>query len=133
MMEEGVLVTCNGCFDGLHCGHLFFLGFCRGQGSRLVVGINTDEYILRKKRPNPLSQEQRKRDLLNLGFIEQVEIFPENDPRAFILRHRPDIHCIGEEYKDTAVELQTCRENGIRVVFIPRIGTWSTTALKGKQ
>ena len=133
MMEEGLLVTCNGCFDGLHHGHMFFLGFCRGQGSRLIVGINSDRYIVVNKRPNPTPEEQRLRDLLNLGFIEKVEIFQESDPREFIVRNRPDIHCIGEEYKDMAIELPTCRELGIKVVFVPRIGTWSTTALKGRQ
>ena len=43
------LVTCNGAFDGLHPGHLFYLGFCRGQGDELVVGINGDDYIRNKK------------------------------------------------------------------------------------
>jgi len=133
MMEEGVLVTCNGCFDGLHGGHLFFLGFCRGQGGRLIVGINTDKYIISKKRPNPTNEEQRREDLLKLGFIEKVDIFPESNPSEFIIRNRPGIHCIGEEYKDTAAELPTCRDLGIKVVYVPRIGTWSTTALKGKK
>ena len=132
MIEEGILVTCNGCFDSLHPGHLFFLGFCRGQGSRLIVGINTDEYIRSNKRPFPIQQDQRVADLMNLGFIESVEIFPESDPRAFIIRNRPDIHCIGKEYENTAMEVQTCRELGIRVAFIPRIGTWSSTSLRGK-
>ena len=132
MMEDGFLVTCNGCFDGLHCGHMFFLGFCRGQGSRLIVGINTDEYIIGKKRPSPLHQSKRRQDLMDLGFIEKVEIFSESDPRSFILRNRPHIHCIGEEYKNTAIELSTCLENGIKVVYVPRIGAWSTTSLKGR-
>ena len=132
-MMDDVLVTCNGCFDGLHFGHLFFLGFCRGQGSRLIVGINTDEYIIGNKRPNPTPQLQRYEALTNLGFIEKVEIFSEFDPRSFILRNRPNVHCIGEEYKDTAVELQTCKDLGIKVVYVPRIGTWSTTSLKGKN
>ena len=133
MIEEGVLVTCNGCFDSLHPGHLFFLGFCRGQGSRLIVGINTDEYIISKKRPYPISQDQRAIDLMSLRFIEKVEIFSESDPREFIIRNYPGIHCIGEEYKDTAIELDTCKRLGVRVVFVPRIGTWSSTALREKQ
>lgn len=122
------LVTCNGCFDGLHPGHLFFLGFCRGQGTRLVVGINSDDYIRRHKRPLPTPEKQRISDLLELGFIDVVEVFPEEDPSEFIRRNKPVIHCIGEEYRGIAVELKVCAELGVQVVYIPRIGKWSSSS-----
>ena len=125
------LVTTNGCFDGLHPGHLFFLGFCRAQGSRLIVGINTDEYIIRRKRPLPIPQDQRQRDLLELGFVDSVVIFQEDDPNEFLNIIKPDIHCIGEEYKDTAAELDVCRKLGVRIVYVPRIGRWSSTSIRG--
>ena len=127
------IVTCNGCFDGLHPGHLFYLGFCRAQGSRLVVGINTDDYIIRKKRPMPIPQDQRRADLMALGFIEDVDIFPEDSPVDFIFRRKPLIHCIGEEYRDIAVELPICCKLGIKVVYVPRIGKWSSTEIRGKR
>lgn len=130
-MISKALVTCNGCFDGLHPGHLFFLGFCRGQGGRLVVGINSDEYIRTHKRPNPIDQQKRAKDLIDLGFIEAVEVFKENDPREFIRRWMPTIHCISEEYMDTAIELSVCDELGIQVVYVPRIGDWSSTMIRG--
>lgn len=125
------LVTCNGCFDGLHPGHLFFLGFCRALGNRLVVGINTDEYIRKHKRPSPMPQELRARALMELGFIQDVEIFPEDDPGAFIDRLRPTLHCIGEEYRLVAPELKVCKRLGIEVAYVPRIGKWSSTAIRG--
>ena len=135
-MNNGVadiLVTCNGCFDGIHPGHMFFLGFCRGQGTRLIVGINTDEYIIAKKRPHPLPQYQRMRDLMELGFIDEVEIFREETASEFITRRMPSIHCISEEYGQAAPEVRTCLDLGIRVVFVPRIGTWSSTVMRGKK
>ena len=128
-----LIVTTNGCFDGLHQGHLFFLGFCRAQGGRLIVGINTDEYIIKRKRPVPIPQDQRRQDLLDLGFVEDVEIFQDDNPNEFLRRRRPDIHCIGEEYRDTAVELEVCRKLGIRVVYVPRIGKWSSSLIRGKK
>jgi cytidyltransferase-like protein len=124
------LVTCNGCFDGLHPGHLFFLGFCRAQGSRLIVGINSDGYIAQNKRSHPFPSWERKKALMDLGIIESVDVFTEDDPIEFIRRTEPEIHCIGEEYRDSAAELEICRMKGISVVYVPRVGKWSSTMMR---
>ena len=127
------LVTCNGCFNGLHPGHLFFLGFARGQGELLVVGINSDEYIRRKKKYEPIPENERAKALMDLGFVNRVVIFPEEDPCFFIKTVQPDVHCIGEEYGENCVEWPVCQQFKIRVALIPRIGRWSTRAiLEGK-
>jgi D-beta-D-heptose 7-phosphate kinase/D-beta-D-heptose 1-phosphate adenosyltransferase len=125
-----IIVTCNGCFDGLHPGHLFFLGFSRGQGDVLIVGINSDTYIQRHKRINPIPQLERKQALLDLGFIKEVVIFDEENPIQFISDVKPNIHCTGQEYEGRAVEATICNELGTKIVYVPRIGKWSTTALK---
>jgi D-beta-D-heptose 7-phosphate kinase/D-beta-D-heptose 1-phosphate adenosyltransferase len=123
------IVTCNGCFNGLHHGHLFFLGFARGQGDELIVGINGDDYIRRKKKYEPIPQDKRVKMLMELVFVSRVIIFDENDPCEFIRTIRPDIHCIGEEYGMNCVEWPLCQELGVRVSLIPRVGKWSTRAI----
>lgn len=124
------LVTCNGCLDGIHPGHLFFLGFCRAQGSRLIVGINSDGYIAKNKRSHPFPAWERKKALMDLGFIEAVEVFTEDNPIEFIRRTEPEVHCIGEEYRDKAPEIEVCKNLGIKVVYVPRVGKWSSTLLR---
>jgi D-beta-D-heptose 7-phosphate kinase / D-beta-D-heptose 1-phosphate adenosyltransferase len=123
------VVTCNGCFNGLHPGHLFFLGFARGQGTELVVGINSDRYIRAKKGYTPFSEQERREDLMMLGFIREVVVFDESDPCEFIRRVSPEVHCTGEEYKGACPESSICSALGTKLVFIPRIGKWSTRAL----
>jgi len=123
------LVTCNGCFSHLHPGHLFFLGFARGQGDLLVVGINSDDYIRSKKKYEPIPEQERAKSLMDLGFIHRVIIFHEDDPCGFIKAVQPDVHCIGEEYGQGCVEWPICQQFSIRVSFIPRIGKWSTRAI----
>jgi bifunctional ADP-heptose synthase (sugar kinase/adenylyltransferase) len=118
------------------------LGYVRGlvnelerqkaEKVELVVGINSDDYIRRKKRDNGLPAEERARALLATGIVSRVEIFEEDDPREFIKREEPTIHAIGAEYTDTAVEADLCRELGVQLAFVPRVGDWSTTAEKGK-
>lgn len=120
-------VTCNGCFDGLHPGHLFFLGYCLAQGDRLIVGLNSDDYIKKHKREDPnRTEHERIDDLMNLGFIYMAVVFREDTPIQFIRNTKPDVHCNGEEYGEDCVEAKICAEIGAKLVLVPRIGGWST-------
>lgn len=125
------IVTCNGCFDGIHPGHLFFLGFCKAQGDDLIVGINSDDYIIKHKRESPLySEKQRVSSLVSLGFIKDVVVFHEETPIEFIRNSNTNIHCNGEEYGKDCVESKIISEIGAKLVLVPRIPIWSTTDLK---
>jgi len=125
-----ITVTCNGCFDGLHPGHLFYLGYCRAQGDRLVVGINSDEYIANKKRTKPyFDAKQRKEVLLALNIAEDVIVFDEPNPNEFIRKVHPQVHCTGEEYGYECAESVICNELGIKLVLVPRTAIWSTGSL----
>lgn len=115
----------------MHPGHLYFLGYCHAQGERLVVGINSDDYIRRMKRTDPVPEAERVIALMELGFVASVEVFREDDPSEFIRRNTPDVHCIGVEYARKAVELVVCESMGVDVVYVPRVGKWSTTDLRG--
>lgn len=131
-----MIVSCNGCFNApFHPGHFFFLGFARGQGDELVVGINSTNYIRQKKGYEPASEDERVKALMDLGFIREVVVFREPDPRKFIRQVAPDVHCTGAEYSNgTCIEEDVCREMGIKLVYIPRIGHWSTRAiLRGER
>ena len=125
------IVTCNGCFDGLHHGHLFFLGFCRGQGDSLVVGINSDRYMREVKHQEPMfNQDIRKKVLEDTGIPTRVVIFEEENPIAFIKGILPEIHCTGAEYAERCIEAEVCKGLGIELRFVPRIGKWSSTEMR---
>jgi len=129
-MIDTKLVTCNGCFDGLHPGHLFFLGFCRALGDKLIVGINHDDYVCKAKHRDPYySQEERSKALMNLGFVDQVIVFEEDTPNEMLLRVNPDIHCTGEEYGENCPESEVCKKIWAELVLVPRINFWSTSHL----
>lgn len=127
-------VTCNGCFDGIHPGHLFFLGYAKAQGDELIIGINSDNYIIKNKRKKPLYNEnERKKSLLSLGFVDDVIIFSEDTPIEFIKKVKPQIHCNGEEYGKDCVESLILNKIGALLVLVPRIPIWSTTGAKQKS
>ncbi len=124
-----ITVTCNGCFDGLHPGHLFYLGYCAARGDRLVVGINDDAYLRRKKREPHFTTAERSEMLLRLGCVSEVRVFTEDDPCDFLRGVQPQVHCTGGEYGPDCTEATLCRSLGIRLVLIPRLPHWSTTHL----
>ena len=53
--ERQTIVFSNGCFDIIHPGHAQYLAAAAALGSRLVIGVNTDDSVKRLKgaaRPN---------------------------------------------------------------------------------
>lgn len=93
------LVFTNGIFDLLHVGHIRLLQFARGQGNRLIVGINSDASARRLKgssRPI-IPAEQRREILLALSVVDEVRIFGEDTPEHLILDLRPHTLVKGPE------------------------------------
>ena len=95
-----ITVFTNGCFDLLHAGHCRLLEWARAQGTRLVVGLNSDESVRRLKGPHrPIIPElERAELLLALKWVDQVIIFKEDTPLELIIAIRPDVLVKGPDY-----------------------------------
>jgi rfaE bifunctional protein nucleotidyltransferase chain/domain len=89
------LVMTSGVFDLVHRGHLETLAAARGLGDRLIVALNTDQSVQRKKgllRPiNPLAD--RLFVLASLRAVDAVIGFddPSEHPVALVQAVRPHI------------------------------------------
>jgi D-beta-D-heptose 7-phosphate kinase/D-beta-D-heptose 1-phosphate adenosyltransferase len=120
-------VFTNGCFDIIHRGHIELLEKSKDLGDRLVVGLNSDESIKRLKgvdRPI-MNQEDRKKTLESLRFVNEVIIFNEDTPYNLIKEVKPDIITKGGDYKIDEV----VGNDLTRVVIIPYVGGYSTTGI----
>lgn len=125
-----MIVSTNGCFDGIHPGHLFLFGFMKGLGNKLIIGLNSDDYIIRKKHRNPhFNLDTRKQILFNLGIFSEIYSFDEDTPNEWLKKVNPDIHCIGEEYALYPAEKNVCDEYCIQLVFVPRIPNLESSKL----
>lgn len=99
------LVFTNGCFDLLHPGHIDLLRRARELGSRLVVGINSDESARKIKgdgRPF-MTQEDRAELLAALRFVDEVVVFEELTPEKLIHRIKPDVLVKGGDWKTSEI------------------------------
>ena len=64
-----VLVT--GGFDPLHSGHISYFKEAKKLGDKLVVGLNSDEWLTRKKGRPFMPFKERLKIIQNLKIIMQ--------------------------------------------------------------
>ena len=101
----GKIVFTNGCFDIVHRGHVELLKYCREIGSRVIVGLNSDDSVKKLKgdqRPY-FNQQDRKILLENLSCVDEVHIFNEETPYDLISKLKPDIIVKGGDYMPSKV------------------------------
>jgi cytidyltransferase-like protein len=75
-----VLVT--GGFDPLHSGHIEYFKAAKELGDHLVVGVNSDEWLTRKKGRPFMSFDERCAIIKELGVVDEVIGFNDADDTA---------------------------------------------------
>lgn len=134
---SGPLVFTNGVFDLLHPGHVEYLEAARALGDHLLVGVNSDRSAreLAKGAGRPIAQEHaRARVLAALAAVDRVVLFDAPTPLALIAALRPDILVKGGDYtRETIVGADLVEAAGGRVITIPLLAGYSTTALVEKS
>jgi cytidyltransferase-like protein len=72
-----VLVT--GGFDPVHSGHLAYFKAARTLGDRLVVGVNSDAWLTRKKGRPFMPLNERLSVIGNLNMVDEVVTYNDDD------------------------------------------------------
>ena len=129
----GPLVFTNGVFDLLHPGHVEYLEAARALGRHLLVAVNSDRSArgLGKGANRPIAEEHaRARVVAALAAVDRVVLFDAPTPLALITALRPDVLVKGGDYaRDSIVGADVVEAAGGRVVVIPLVEGFSTTAL----
>jgi len=79
-MNTIVLVT--GGFDPLHSGHIAYFNAAKDLGDYLVVGVNSDEWLERKKGRAFMPWNERAAIIEALGCVDQVIEFDDSNDSA---------------------------------------------------
>lgn len=79
-MEKIVLVT--GGFDPLHSGHIAYFEAARKLGDKLVVGLNSDDWLTRKKGRPFMPWAERSAVVVGLKAVDRVINFDDRDNSA---------------------------------------------------
>jgi cytidyltransferase-like protein len=80
MSKTIVLVT--GGFDPIHSGHIAYFNAARRLGDLLVVGLNSDDWLTRKKGKPFLSFYERNEIISNLRMVDLTIGFNDEDGSA---------------------------------------------------
>ena len=123
MSNRVVLVT--GGFDPVHSGHIRYFKSAAELGDILVVGINSDEWLIRKKGAYFLTAKERSAIIKEFRCVDKVIEFEDDDNSAKgairkVLEMYPDSQVIfangGDRGKDNIPEMDI-ESNRVDFVF----------------
>ena len=120
-MSKVVLVT--GGFDPLHSGHIAYFKEAKKLGDRLVVGLNSDEWLERKKGKAFMPWNERLCIVNNLQMVDEVFTFMDDDDSAVnfikqVKAHHPKDHLIFANGGDrTEKNIPEMSVEGVEFVF----------------
>lgn len=115
-----IVVTVSGGFDPVHIGHVRLLKAAKNLGSKLVVILNGDSWLRRKKGKAFMPAEERKEIIKEFYCVDYVYIYnsDKDDVVGALKRLKPDVFANGGDRKAGNIpEYEFCRENNIQMMF----------------
>jgi cytidyltransferase-like protein len=120
MKQRVVTVSVSGAFDPIHVGHVRYLREAAKLGDRLVVILNNDDFLLRKKRFVFMPFEERKEILENVKGVDEVIASVDEDQTVCKTLElvKPQIFAKGGDRTgpENIPEAELCREIECKLV-----------------
>ena len=79
------IVVVSGGFDPIHSGHIAYFKAAKALGDQLVVGVNSDEWLIRKKGKAFMPIHERQAVVQSIKYVDYVIRFDDNDDSAILL------------------------------------------------
>ncbi|HOK00719.1 MAG TPA: adenylyltransferase/cytidyltransferase family protein [Candidatus Pacearchaeota archaeon] len=122
--RKEVVVAVSGGFDPLHIGHLQMIKEAKELGDKLVVILNNDNWLKKKKGYVFMPQEQRKAILEAIRWVDEVVLtsHPENTEDMSVSKElekiKPDIFANGgDRTRKNIPEVEVCRKINCKMIF----------------
>lgn len=95
-----MILYTGGTFDLFHYGHVNFLRQCSILSNKIVVALNTDNFIFEYKGKYPImNYEERKHSLEQCKYVSKVvPNIGGKDSKTSILKVKPNIIAIGDDW-----------------------------------
>ena len=76
------IVVVSGGFDPIHSGHIAYFKSAKLLGDHLVVALNSDEWLIKKKTKYFMPFNERKCVIENLSVVDVAMVFDDRDGGA---------------------------------------------------
>jgi len=120
MKQKPTTVVVSGAFDPIHVGHIRYIHEAAKLGDRLVVILNSDDFLLRKKGFVFMPFEERKEILENVKGVDEVIASIDDDQTVCqtLEMVKPDIFAKGGFGAGSGKipEAETCTKIGCKLV-----------------
>ncbi len=118
------MVAVSGGFDPIHVGHVRLFEQAKKLGDRLVVILNNDNWLRKKKRHIFMPESERKEVIESLRVVDEVVLtkHPENPEdmsvSAELRELSPDVFANGGDRTHTNIpEVPVCEEISCEMIF----------------
>jgi D-beta-D-heptose 7-phosphate kinase/D-beta-D-heptose 1-phosphate adenosyltransferase len=120
MGKKAVTVAVSGAFDPIHAGHIRYISEAAKLGNRLVVILNGDDFLLKKKGFVFWPFAERKEIMEHIKGVDQVIAAVDKDQTVCKTLEllKPDIFAKGGDRSgpDSIPEVGTCHKIGCKVI-----------------
>jgi cytidyltransferase-like protein len=115
--NKPVTVAVSGAFDPIHVGHIRYLREAAKLGDKLIVILNQDEFLMKKKGFVFWPFEDRKEILEAIKGVDEVIAAVDEDltVRKTLEMIKPDIFAKGSSNLEGIPEVETCHKIGCKV------------------
>ena len=123
-----------GTFDFLHPGHVPFLKKAKTYGSFLIVSIARESNVAKIKGRKPVHTEEDRRKMLgSLRFVDKVVLGDRENYLKHILREKPHVIALGYDQKAYTENLASnLAKQGLKVRVV-RIGAYRPDLYKSSK
>ncbi len=79
------IVVVSGGYDPIHSGHIAYFKAAKALGDELIVGINSDEWLIRKKGKAFMPMHERQAVVQSIRYVDYAIQFNDDDDSAILL------------------------------------------------
>lgn len=120
---DGLVVgLCHGCFDIVHCGHIYHLRQAKALVDRLFVSVTADEFVNKGPDRPIFAAGARAEFIASIRYCDHVFVNYSMTAESVISTLRPDVFFKGADYQSAVdprlgAERSIVERNGGRMVL----------------
>lgn len=122
--SQNTVIICTGGFDPVRSNHVHYLREAKAIANALIVGVNSDAWLVRKKGKNFMTLVDRVADIEALGLADQVLTFSDLDNSANdfiqqVINLYPNdniIYATGIDKSNTLLEFDFCVSSNVAII-----------------